>query len=316
MSELPNVYDIDGVTYFRASSLGSCSKALIAARLGYDSVGPPEFMKNRFADGHLHEPQILSRVTEEFDIPWTDGQLEVDLPISSRVVVRGHIDALGDHPVYGPCVVDAKALSKASYKMWENGFFDAWPHYAWQMSAYSYGLALMGKGEVKGRPLPIVMAVKCKDNGEMRVDVFPEPPIGLSQIRVKCLQIETAARQAELGECSHREFLCPYKYLCDAPVKEIVATTTDTQLSSVAGKYHDAGQREKAAKKEREELRPLLIEVLAGRTNVALDSGLAIKVVEKKRKAVDKKAMVAAGIDPAAYEVESSYEELRVEEVK
>lgn len=281
----------DGVVVYRASALGKCIKALVAARLGYPPMSPPENFANRFRDGHLHEPQILERLTEEHDIEVTGFQEVVELVVREGVIIRGSIDGKGVHPAHDLSVIDAKALSQASFESWCRDQWGSWESYAWQQSAYAY--AMRDQSPIKGRPLPIIMAVKNKNTGALQVDVFPEPPVPLSKIKAKVLMVERIAASGELPDCDKNDYPCPYWFLHDE--KEVDLATFDdvvedpmvdmlaTEYAAAQAEEREANKAVKAAKERKDKARQLIVEVLGERKDIKT-SRFKVAMVTKTRK--------------------------------
>lgn len=233
----------DGKPQYRASGLYACTSALVAARLGFDGQGAPEWLEERFEQGHTFEPIIMERARLRGFKRVDSQQMETRQNVGPAVIV-GHIDGLGwgapvvdsidgvsllpEHDgtklfvLFGAddsvCLIDAKAFAPSTYTTWVRDRFKAFPYYAWQQSIYQKFLEM-----AMGRPVPIVMAVGLKDmeaakNGEyklldFRMDVFTEPLVPFGQIMARVLEIERIAAggiDAMPGKCDRPMFPCPF----------------------------------------------------------------------------------------------------------
>lgn len=263
------------VTY-RASALGSCHHALLALRQGFHAMSPPGFMAEKFLEGHEAERPILTRTQSEADLTLfrinpAAPQDAVELVFAApgalhggsqpvRVIrVLGHVDGVGHDPEGVIWGVDAKALSEGSFKSWKARKFDDWPHYAWQMSAYAYGLGDLvdanladktSDWRIPGTPLGMVMAVLNKGttgkaegpvdtSGEIAYEWIPEPPIGRTAIFAKLVSVELAHLRGDVPECTAPEFLCPVWYLhpTDVEVQPPLPTEAAAALDAAATQY-------------------------------------------------------------------------------
>lgn len=291
----PVIEGTDGSVFYRASSLGSCEVALIALRMGMEAMPPPKSMLPRFADGHLHEASILQRVADlenlryyrlqperdQDQLCWEVGEVKRAAGAYS-VFVQGSIDGLAEHPAHGPIVVDAKALSQSSWESWVSGQFKAWPHYAWQLSAYAYALGDLAVGEVAGKPLPILMAVKNKNTGEVRGWVYPEPPITRSQILAKLLKVEMRAASGLLPFCADQQWMCPTWYLHADSDSDAGITTdwTEQQMGEAEAlgiQYEKAKVEEHLAKARKDRLRDQIIHLVGDSGKVRTAGGWSVK---------------------------------------
>lgn len=289
---------------------------MTAVRLGYDTIPPPDSMQDRFNDGHLHEPDILRRMEETYGLSPVHQQLEVTLPIRPGLAVRGHIDCLVNHPTYGWCVADAKALAESGWTTWKSTHFDTFPYYAWQMSVYAYALA-EEFGEPKGRPLPILMAVKNKNASKMVIDegdYFLEPPRTLTEIKAR---VELMHGFTSLPPCDRKQWPCSTNYLCDEVAH--VGVTDSPAIDQAAKEYVRAVNAEKAAKGDKSQARERIVSLLRTAGETSVNTGAVIvKLSTKTRKSVDKAKFAAAhpGIALEDFEVETEYEQLDVKAAK
>ncbi len=94
---------------YRASSLGSCTKAQVALHLGYTAQGTSDRMEALYARGNDHEDACVAAMNAD---GWNvyDAQAEVVIPISDTAQVVGHLDGKV-HPAMGtlPRVLEIKS---------------------------------------------------------------------------------------------------------------------------------------------------------------------------------------------------------------
>lgn len=282
--EKPNVYEEDGVWIYRASAVGGCSKALVAARLGYDPLAPPEAQQARFDDGHMHEVAIIEKM-EKKGFCLERRQERVNLPVSNKVLVRGHIDWIGALDDGVERVWDAKSMSKDSYAKWLAKRWDGadyFGNYAIQLSIY-----------MAATKLPGGLLAKNKDSGALDFFTFDEPPVPIAQIKAKILKVESIARKGILPEkCDKTNFPCPYFFLHEDP--EVVAreVVVENELEQAIMEYEMARARESVAKEDKDNARDLIVELLSGREEVATPTH-KIKYTMTTRNTFDKKSFEA-----------------------
>src|SRR5438445_10756925 len=140
---MSSVYATDkDIVVYRASGLGHCLRGLVAARKG---LAPKPFSDDtlkRFAEGNRLEEPILREVASRGYII-SDRQLEVNIPITKRIAVRGHIDGIAFDGVQ-KWVIDAKSASTKSFNNFLTHGMNAFDSYRWQLSVYMIALELSG----------------------------------------------------------------------------------------------------------------------------------------------------------------------------
>lgn len=304
----PSVYIENGVAVYRASAVGGPSHVLAAARAGIRPASHTDRTKRYMAEGNLHEPAIMAYVGTQGWLLEHIGadQAELDIPITSRIMVRCHPDGYGTSMVEHPnaprgtrVIIEAKAMSDAVFSNYNRGGFDEFYRYAVQFS-----LEMIGSG------LPGLFVVKNRNNGEIRWQVFTEPPISLADIRKRLLLIDKGAREGDLNPLNEKctMFPCQYHFLHDEPTVDIVV---DDIIDGLAQMVDEARERRKQAEEVERRAREKLMLALADKQKVATPHW-KIAVVTSERKRVDTKRMAADGIDLEPYT--STYEstQLRV----
>jgi len=219
--DAPSVYlDTEAnVWVYRASALGGCIRALVYGRKGVEGHAPPEWLQERFDEGHYHEAAILAQFEEDQGYNLFGNQDVVEIKVKPPtkngpgVVVRGHIDAR-TYMATGLCVVDAKAVTEATYKMLVKGVGQM-PEYDWQQSVYCAGL------EAETYCLAIGIKDRDKPLADQLVEfhyIWGTPTYTISDIRKRVLEIERIVREGGEGDCNGM-YPCPFFHLHDGDEK-------------------------------------------------------------------------------------------------
>jgi hypothetical protein len=215
--------------------------------LGYDAVPvkPDAPILKVFEAGHRIEEEVLEGM---YGV--TYRQARVELPVTSKISVVGHVD--GFH-FANSCLLEVKSQSRVEWerfnqKGWEDGFF---PKYKWQVSAYM--LACMA-------PLKLIRALR-DENGEFtgKTDesIIEEPFYTVDDIRRRILRVEAqAATGVLLAECTP-SFPCPYFYLHEEIDRELI---DDATVDALAHEYEDARAEAAVARGKQEAARRALRE--------------------------------------------------------
>lgn len=228
----------EGRPIYRASAMYNCLSVLVAARLGLEPNSAPDWMEERYQQGHDYEDFILDRARTRGMIGLHSQQMELEQSIGPAIL-RGHIDALGTGAFIpdtidgvkadGPfgaeidgftSLIDAKAFAPSTWEKWVSKRFDAFPYYAWSMTIYQTLL----KSQLGFAP-PIVMAIGLKNMeaanegrivlDDFRLDVFTEPPMQFGTILQRILQVEKVAAGGidnMPGKCDRPQWPCPYVF--------------------------------------------------------------------------------------------------------
>lgn len=241
--------DETGDWFIRASALGGCTRALIAAGRGLEGEPTPDWMQEKFDEGHANEPIIAAmaldrtggvRIVAE---PGKQHPVELGfnlhegIPPLPSIIVSGTLDDLvmedrdivrWTHPDHG---YEYKALGpsycdkiRAAIRGTDNP--DEWAarvlavlpaNYAWQLSAYMHGAA-----QVYGKMLAVKLFVGVKNDEGVVIEVmepfvFHEPPHSLAEIeaRVRAVVGLAADLGAEFPKCDVNQYPCPFYLLHD-----------------------------------------------------------------------------------------------------
>lgn len=270
----------DGSVVYRASALGMCTKALVAARLGYEALeiqGPrAEAMRERMDEGKLHEDAVVERMRRE---GWevNHEQLIIELPITENVMVRGHIDGLGLTPYSSYTldsrrrVVEIKTQSKDEFAAfsrhgWDSGFF---PRYKWQLSAY-----MLATG------LPAVVVRKDRNSGRLDFVYVDKPFYSLGEITARVLTIEALSRDYTLPEdCDRNDFPCSYSYLHTQKEEEGEKFVSE-EVERLAREYREGKRLEEQGKQRKDDARNRLLKLCEGGRRGSSVSGVRVSFRE------------------------------------
>jgi hypothetical protein len=206
--------DEDGTLVLRASAITQCTRLLAGVAEGWEQKQAPEGIQRRFDDGHLHEMDIINRTALHYkgelgaDGVKIAGSLRI---LPGKVRIEGSADALLEAIVGfgeledGTCLIEAKSMAKAAWAEWKLKRFAAFEAYAWQASIYQIAI---GRVYGLGHPMPLVMACKNKDSGEIDYHAVPEPPVSLARIRSRAMEVYKAWQKVRTGEVALEEMLC------------------------------------------------------------------------------------------------------------
>lgn len=198
MSEHPEpiVQVSDDKIIYRASALGSCTRALVAARQGYEPIAPPEYALKIFEAGSEAERSFL-----EVSPEYLCRQETVSLPITSKISIMGHIDGMHDGRV-----VEIKSQSEDLYAKWtpDSWLTDPmWIKYGWQVSVYMLAL----KTELE------LVRINRTSYSHISTHIIETSSHGLEEIRSRVLLVESLAADDQLpAECDKDDWVCPYRY--------------------------------------------------------------------------------------------------------
>lgn len=267
----PSVYhdpDIDRWVY-RASSLGSCERQLVALRRGMEPSPTPDWLQERFDEGHDWEDRLLRRFEDDNGTSLDMPQLSAGIEIGKNVVVRGSIDAYDDLGT----VVDAKFCGPDLYNRLKSKGITAFPHYWWQQGVYAHGMVAAGY-----KVDNICLAMGLKDIvtvGQSRtvtgiaemhylwVDLADLPTV--AQIKARVMRLEKLAKAEGWPDCpTPPDYPCPFDWLHDEkdPAIEVKGGWA-VKLADAADLNAKAKDCEERAKEYKALAKQLVEEVLA-----------------------------------------------------
>lgn len=210
---------------YRASEMGECVRALVAARLGHEEVRKQEMkelLQRSAREGDLHETWVKETLRER---GWTVHREQelVRKIIVPGVVLEGHIDGTGIDMDRNERGLEVKSKSTKQFAIWARHGFDKFPNHAFQTSIYMH---LTG--------LRWLQITKRREDGmihELEVDT---PPIEWRAIRNKILKAERYRRAQSYPPCDlDRKFGCPFFYLHDED--EVEVETANEEINDALG---------------------------------------------------------------------------------
>lgn len=291
MSDAGVVTVESGRGVYRASALGQCERALIAARMGMTPAAPPAWLQAKFDEGHKWEPVIMGALEQVHELRIVGQQETVEIPVGEFALIRGHIDGRAA-PTH---LVEAKALGKSLFdEWWSKGvrqFFDSHPGYRDQLTLYMSALGL-----------PALYVVLDKERSTeqdpvLTVTEVAEPPGDLDEIKARVLQIELAGRKGALPkECIAPSFPCPFYYLPSHDAKEAKPDDTD-EFAVLAQEAVEAREDKKRAEERAKSANAQLLEYLQQQGADKLEcEGYTANRVASKSTSFDREAMKADGV--------------------
>jgi hypothetical protein len=261
MSDAAIVTVTDDHVAYRASALGSCTRALVAARQGFEAVPPFESALELFQAGHDEEVRFTTKW------PLEKQQTEVVLSVTQKIQIVGHIDG-----ARGGRIVEIKSQSPDGWDKWTHDIWTTdplWQKYAWQVSIY---MIAQGSG---------LELVRINRETGKAVSTFYEMPFHTRQeIVERVLLIEMLAAENGLPEtCDKDDWICPYRYT--HPTLEPV---DDPELEQDIVSYQATKERIEELKGKLSTHRADIERRLAGRKKVLLVSGATVTFSEYETK--------------------------------
>ncbi len=276
----PIVYQEGKISVYRASSIGSCLTALVAAKAGHTearSEYAETILMNAAKEGNLHEDSIIDTLKEEHGWRVWGGQDEVEFQIIPRVIIRGHIDGIClPKGARKERLLEVKTMSRDRFKKWmglgetprERLLSDEFRKYGWQISAYmhSFGMSAM-------------YVVKNRDSGKLDIGEVKTPPVTVKEIRKHVIEAERWGLNGDIPDCpasGGEKFFCPFPYLHNggefgAEPDDEQDPIEDAQLALISGMaevYHDLARQVSLMKpydSERKDLGQKIIEAMGGK---------------------------------------------------
>lgn len=312
----PVYWDPDRQTWvYRASSVGSCERALWLARTGVEKSPTPLVLMQAFVESANNEDVAIQLYEDTYEVEVEGRQARVEIEVGDGVVVSGSVDGIGGDSVAGQRgIVEVKCLGD---DLWKRRGRDLLDEFYWgdQVQVYMRGAGLKLCWVVWGHKVDGVV-------DEIDVTVVEYDPRRWAKIRDRVLRVEAMAKgEIPPPVCETEKFGCPYWQLHEGKTDE-VPSITDQLLGGMAFR-RDALRREQQRIKDE-------IDTL----NEQIDAELNARDVEKvqvygrgfgtyrvqrvtqTRRTFDKNAAKRDGVDVGKYEKETTSSYVKVEKIE
>jgi len=234
------------------SSSGSCPKVLAAERLGYEPVPETAATLRIFKESSRHEDFVIEDLEAEgYLISDRQKEYTLETPI---ITLIGHIDGVA-HKDSNTHLLEVKALGRFTFDRFKRQGLSIYPGYQAQITCYA---------EVT-KFLPILLAVKCRDTGEIIKSFLDKPPMDFASILNRLHEVELCVRDEVLPEVTFDEKSdqcrwCRFKYLCSKEEKEVkVEEVSLPDLIETARIYVESKELQKEAEEKLNWARGILL---------------------------------------------------------
>ena len=286
----PDAYWEGEQLILRASSLGGCSKAIIAAGMGLAAEAPPAKIRGAWAESAALESEVIAK---GLDWAWAElgvkfklldpkvgtdraghplkpmeGQWGFDMPVGENVRLRGHVDGIGasymkrnDAEDLKMVVIEAKAFGDDYWGKWKDTEFESFPSYELQWTAYRMASELPG----------LYVVGHKRDGKIIEVDVGlwerPVPTHAAGKLLGRAKIIANRIKADNLpDECDISQWPCPMWYL---HAEEEQLDDLDPEVEGLAEEYRQLQLLIKADQDRLKVLKQLLIDKVGMRKGKA-----------------------------------------------
>ena len=234
---------------YHMSQAGDCAKALSAQHLGYEATPETASSLLIMEESTWHEGRVVQKLEQEGYVV-TDRQKELTLE-EALFVLQGHIDGVASRAGLS-YLLEVKALGRFTFQKYQRDGLMAFPGYAAQVSCYQHMLKL-----------PILLAVKCRDTGQLLETILPDPPMDFYSILDKLLQVEVSVREGELypATCDEKDKrYCSFRFLCEPSEEKALAKVESLpSLIEAAALWKEGKQLESQAEERLEQAKQAFI---------------------------------------------------------
>ena len=195
----PSVYVQGAEVYYRASALGSCTRALAAARQELDrwTGDAPASIQKAYDAGNDAEEWMVGAL-RELGVNVKDQQREVVLALTPKLRIIGHLDGIANLDDRDT-LLEIKRQNDDEFKadsitasMW-------WYKYRYQLSSYMIATGL---------PATVY---RVRDDRQYVWETFTAPPVSQQDLMARVMEVERMARgDLATAECDRKDFPCPY----------------------------------------------------------------------------------------------------------
>ncbi len=210
------------------SSSGDCPRALSAKLLSYPGKEKPKWLSTSAKEGTLHERDIKDQLRAEGIWIEENGLcpicnrygIHVEIDCESFKLV-GHMDGRIKYSGnIAPYKLECKSMSQYEFDRWMKNKFEAFPHYADQITCY---------GVADKNPVTLYV-VKNRNNGYIDRNLLLEYPSNFEEIKARLFCVASAVNENKLCEAEYNPdsiwcYRCDYQSLCLPVPKEIEPAT-------------------------------------------------------------------------------------------
>lgn len=279
MSQRPDVYTEDGVTFFRASSIGACTRGLVACRLGVQPQPPTEKLAGYMEDSSLAEEVVRTQLVRKgYGIEGDQDEVFLDLPEGR---ITGHVDGYGEIAPHGRFVLEIKAFGRTLFEKYAKGGLQGLGPpftrmYEMQVSAYMVATGL-----------PALMVVHGKEHGLTMEKWVEEPFYDEDQLRWRLSEIQEWAQEGKYPPCDAK---CgPWSWYWWVHEQRKETAVGDEELGSKLAKLTKLKEQKKLIDAEHDALRDEIREEVGHGTLTA--SGYSVTVARFMKKMTDYERM-------------------------
>ncbi len=229
-NDRPMVMHHKGNWYYRASVAGVCSRALVAARLGYQPLPVPVWVEKAAQQGHSIESCYKQKVRQNGgEVILEQFSICKKIP-GVNAYVTGHIDGVERTPDGKHYLLEVKSMSENQFMKWLLFDFQEFPVYLYQISVYSYMMRLPIKYVVIPRKSyssnldsfgMMNDLNNLNDQTGTRYYTYNDLVLkggGIDKVFEKIRFAEECARSKFLPDCDTDYPYCKFSYLCNREV--------------------------------------------------------------------------------------------------
>lgn len=240
----PSVHYEGDTLVIRASALGNCLGNLFRSGHGETPMPPPDWMQEKFDQGHEAEPIILDWVRgrswgvfDDFELEERfgelhNGQARIEIPCGSGLVVRQHFDGFAREGGTGrEFCLEAKAWTAGTLKSFEakvefvkagegENTYESSVIVPSSMRSsyigYQISCAILGSK----MPVLLVVGVKTEESKgkppeEVEIEDFftyvvEEPPFSRGEVMSRAMRVREVLNEGKPPPCDIRQFPCGY----------------------------------------------------------------------------------------------------------
>lgn len=287
----PVTEEADGTIAYRASSFGYCIGALVRARLGMTPSSPPDYMLEKYQEGHDWEREVLAlglgvdwiEVTKDSElerfgqvVEGQNGERQVSTRLAwGNKVITCHPDAIVRHGSDKHLrVAEVKFLAEATIGQIErdvdkHGMLGLGAGYAWQASIEMLTTGLPMLYIIGGKKVKVTKDAREVVGVDSILTLeFTEPAFSFRDVKMRVAEVEGWVARGEMPPC-----VVPFDYPCGywqeheaRDVEEI----TDEVLVHLTESYERAMTKKAAHEQEAAEIKR---EIDGRLTEVGIEGG-------------------------------------------